>query len=293
MSLKYSGEFELPQFILAMTSLDDKIYILLEHLHVVSIHKDIAPFACQSRIVFPPPELKASSRLHVASYPSFMVACDETKCIYIANSTDIHIWRLTTPDNKLKVWLSDISDSFSAYVARNGHVVLLRLGDVSQAGMPHLMEIYNKDAILMHEIAFPSMRLEPCWGLEISPGKLAFLIHQTLLIQGVNFRTLIADPDVIVFPNAHRRWINTCIVDITSYCEGQILGLLWKRLALFDSQLNVNIIPTSNLIDAEKTSLYFKKDKRQLMIWSYDMNTSVIQIYTLAYEAEDMFAGNP
>src|SRR6218665_986624 len=246
MSLEWSGEFDLPQFITALTSLDDKIYVLLGQL--VSIHQDIAPFACQSKVAFPPPE--TTFRSHFANHRYFMVACDETKCIYIANDKDGHLWRLSTPDYELKVWLPDIGDPFSVYVSRNGNVVIMRQGDASlQAGMHHRMEIYSKDAILVHEILIPSVGLEPHWAMEISPGKLALIINNTFFVRGVNFRTLIADPDVIMFPKELRKWRDRHIAGITSYCEGQILVLLSKRLALFDSELNVDVIPTAELID--------------------------------------------
>lgn len=283
--------FDLPQSIMALTSLDDKIYVLLEHL--VSIHQDIAPFPCQSKIVFPPHQSENSFRSHIANYRYFMVACFETKCIYIANDNDSYLWKLTTPDYELKVWMSDIGNPFSISVARDGNVVIMRQGNALQAGMMHhRMEIYNKDADLVHEmqeILIPSVGIEPRWAMEISPGKLALNISENLLIRSVNFRTLIADSDEIMFPKSLRRWFNRNISDITSYCEGQILVLLSKKLALFDSQLNLDFIPTSTPIDAGKVD--FKKDKRQLMFWTRNLNT--VQIYTLAYKGEDLFADDP
>jgi hypothetical protein len=233
--------------------------------------------------------LDTSFRSRIANDALFMVACDETKCIYIANAIDSHLWKLTTPDYELIVWISDIGDPFSVYVARNGNVVLMRQGDASQADMHYRMEIYNKDAALVHEIQIPSVGLEPSWAMEISPGKLALNINHKLLVREVNFRTLIAYPDVIMFPKGRRRWVNRKIRDITSYCKGRILVLLSKTLALFDSQLNVDIIPTSDPVDA--SNVHFKKDKRQLMFWSDNLNT--VQIYTLEYKAEDMFADDP
>ena len=94
--------------------------------------------------------------------------------------------------------------------------------------------------------------------------------------------------DVIMFPKGRRRWVNRSIAGIASYCEGQILVLLSKTLALFDSKLNVDIIPTSIPLDA--SNVHFKKDKRQLMFWSPNLDTVTVQIYTLEYKAEDMFA---
>lgn len=295
---------ERPKFSSALASLDDKIYLLSDNL--LSIYQNIAPFTCKSKVSFPH-ATNSTKNLHTNPARHFMEACHIIKCIYIyvTSGKESSIWKLTTPDCALKLWMPDIGHINSLSVTSSGQVALLKAGQGMEVDLCYL-EIYNKEAAKMHRLELPCLDtryrrrnvldriapflVKPQRAVEISPGNLAIDYGHRLIIQSVNFNTSTIGPVLFQFPT---ETFLPCLAEtlsaderIISYSDSRMILGLFDHLAIFDQRLNMDVIQYCFLNAAEKMS--YNKDKRQLIVWS--PSSIIVSTFTLAYKGEDIFA---
>lgn len=284
MSTTFCGEFKLPPKSEALTSLDDKIYVVTDR--GLSIHHYEAPYARYSNILFPPPELSTVYPAYNFDQRSYIDVCNQTKCVYVAKRNDGRVWKLTTPDHNLKVWMPYIGNLCCLSVGSNGNVLILKL-DTPEQDTEYCLEIYTKDALLANYInltfSFPSDNV-PWSALEICPGSFAFLFPRGLIVDSVNFATQTVNPNRIRY--LHNGWVQSIIPGMALYSTSRVIVSSWRQLAIFDSQLNVEVIMSNFNADP----FHYRKDKRQVMACQRSRANVSAHIYALQYEGEDFFA---
>lgn len=266
-----------------MTSLDDKFYVLTDNM--ISVHQCVAPYALQSRTVFPSAESPEVYPGYHDVHGWFIKECLQTQCIYVTRRHDQHLWKLTTPECNLEVWMHCIASLCSLAVTGDGNVIILKIE--RQDGV-YCLEMLTKDAVLLHiinlDVPLPIVRPDSLSVVEISPGNFAINCQNNLLVKSVNFATLTTtDQNRIRYPNINQDYGS--INSMALYSANRLIVVVeWNRLAICDSRLNVEIC--TGALQTCPQILHYRKDRRQLMV--YSPITDSVQIYTFHYEDEKL-----
>lgn len=250
----------------------------------------MAPYARQSRTVFPPSE---SGYDDEGLFEWFIDACNQTKCIYLARRNGHRVWKLTTPKYNLEVWMHSNAGNENAVAAlcylsvtSNGNVLILKF-ERQEGQIPpvaHRLESYTNDAVLIHrinlDVPLNIIKPESCSFLEMSPGNFAINFQNALLLKSVNYDTL-TTTDL-------NRFLKIYHGPIALYSVNRLIAVVNGKLTMIDSRLIAENI--SNSVTVYAKTLHYRVDRRQLVVFLSAMNS--VQIYTLEYEGEDFMADN-
>ena len=260
------------RWVYGVTKLQNRIYVLCYNPNSIMVCEDKAPFALRE---IETPQIRS---------PFNIVASQPWNCLFVIDIGNHCIWKVSTDNNTISLWLSDLGHVTALSVTNDGHVLIINEDDAGS----HSLEIYGPDAVLtdriqLHDLGVPLYAVQTSSGSFIVCHKMEddedgdiWLISE-LDAEGILIRSS-SDKDEAQLSEPSHLFIDSN--------DRLFVADRWSsRVMVFDTELNWNQTVLSEVKDGIQLPLriYYDDKKHQLIVISGAGGGEKIDVYSYEF----------